>query len=119
MLVGMDDHLWPRAWIVGDGVRIRAAMMAMSPGPSGCGSSPSKMIHAVPVRTATTVSGASSWTRRDHGGLMIERNRNALTRSRPVEKCTQGVHTGSVDEFTWNGEFRLWNILVRACLMGA
>ena len=52
-------------------------MIATSPGPSGTGSSPSNITQAVPLAIATTVSGASSRIRIDHGGSITARSRNA------------------------------------------
>jgi len=39
---------------------------------------------AQPRTTATTVSGASSWMRSDHGGDILERSRNASRARGPL-----------------------------------
>ncbi len=51
--------------------------IAMSPGETRRGSPPSTVAHASSLTIDTSVSGASSWTRIDHGGLSDARSRNA------------------------------------------
>ena len=78
-LAGEDDDLRRRGRVVGDRVRRRArATIATSPRAqedrlARCRAT----THASPRTTATSVSGASSSMRSDHGGSMLERSRNA------------------------------------------
>ena len=96
---------WP-GWITICGsVAVSSATMygsgprttATSPGRSVCGAAPgsSATIHAWPRTIATTVSGASSWMRIDHGGLITERSRDAPCalgpRSSPVSASMQAA----------------------------
>ena len=77
-LARVDDDLRRRGRVVGDGVRVRArARSRRRRGRAAAASPSSGTIHASPRTTATSVSGASSWMRSDHGGSRLERSRNA------------------------------------------
>ena len=67
-------------------------MIATSPSPSRTGARSSGTIQASPRTTATSVSGASSSIRSDHGGSIVERSRNAPRARGPSSKSGDGVH---------------------------
>src|SRR5829696_4359637 len=68
------------------------------------------MTHASPRTTATTVSGASSSIRSDHGGSSTERSRKAPRARGPSRRPATASMGTSVDDRTWTCVMWLWKV---------
>ena len=100
-LAGVDDDLRRRGRVVGDRVRLGSADDGDVAAAERTGAPSSGTTHASPRTRATTVSGASSWMRSDHGGSMLRAQQERRPRPRSVEQSGDRIHRPIVDACAW------------------